>query len=136
MKSSTLQTTRDVIVAYVMGPNKLNPSQLCSLIDQVGGTFATLGTGQVPQEPPVPAVPVSKSIHKDYLICLEDGCRLKTLRRHLMAKYDLTPEAYRKKWGLPSDYPMTARTYSAERSRLAKHTGLGRNGRRHLRLAS
>ncbi|MBB3997668.1 putative transcriptional regulator [Aureimonas pseudogalii] len=79
-----------------------------------------------PAEPLVPAVPVKKSVTPDYLICLEDGKQFKSLKRHLMTHYDLTPEAYRQKWGLPADYPMVAASYAAKRSELAKSIGLGR----------
>ncbi|HXQ47053.1 MAG TPA: MucR family transcriptional regulator, partial [Caulobacteraceae bacterium] len=85
---------------------------------------------QEPAEPPRPAVSIKKSITPDYLICLEDGRRFKSLKRHLRSKYGLSAEAYRAKWGLPKDYPMVAPAYSAARSILAKKIGLGQGARR------
>jgi len=82
--------------------------------------------GAPPQEPPVPAVPVRETITDDYLVSLEDGKPYRTLKRHLMVKYGMTPEQYRRKWGLPSDYPMVAPSYARERSEVAKRIGLGR----------
>jgi predicted transcriptional regulator len=81
---------------------------------------------EVEAAPLIPAVSIKKSVTPDYLICLEDGKRFKSLKRHLMTHYDLTPEAYRQKWGLPVDYPMVAASYAAKRSELAKSFGLGR----------
>jgi predicted transcriptional regulator len=81
-------------------------------------------------ERPQPAVPVKKSIHPDYLVCLEDGKKLKMLKRHLKTSYNLTPEQYRERWGLPPDYPMVAPNYAKQRSKLAKDIGLGTRGRR------
>ncbi|MET0258757.1 MAG: MucR family transcriptional regulator, partial [Methylobacterium sp.] len=83
-----------------------------------------------PAEKPRPAVSVRKSVTDDYVVCLEDGKRFKSLKRHLMTHYDLTPEAYREKWDLPADYPMVAPSYAAARSRLAKQMGLGHQRRR------
>ena len=98
------------------------------MISSVHATLAGLG-GAVEAEAPVelkPAVPIKKSITPDYLICLDDGKKFKSLKRHLRTEYDMSPEEYRAKWGLPPDYPMVAPTYSEARSRLAKTIGLGR----------
>ena len=100
---------------------------LSSLIRQVHGTLAALagGSGSV-QTARAPAIAVSKSVMPDYIICLEDGKKMKMLKRYLKAAYNLTPESYRKKWGLPADYPMVAPNYAAKRSHLAKKSGLGK----------
>ena len=85
---------------------------------------------------PTPVVSIKKSITPDFLICLEDGRKFKSLKRHLRTKYDMTPEQYRVKWGLPKDYPMVAPNYAAARSNLAKHSGLGQGGRKPAAAAS
>jgi predicted transcriptional regulator len=84
----------------------------------------------LPAERPQPAVPIKKSIHADYIVCLEDGKKLKMLKRHLKTAYNMTPETYRERWGLASDYPMVAPNYARQRSRLAKEIGLGTRARR------
>lgn len=84
--------------------------------------------------PTSPAVPVEDSIHDDYIVCLEDGKKLQMLKRHLSTVYRMTPEEYRERWGLPADYPMVAPGYAVRRSRIAKNTGLGRSGRRGMRI--
>ncbi len=81
------------------------------------------------EEPPRPAVPVKKSVTDDFIYCLEDGLPFKSLKRHLRAKYDMSPDDYRRKWGLPADYPMVSRNYAKERSQLAKRMGLGQSRR-------
>ena len=93
-----------------------------------GCASASLATSSTaaPEAPPAPAVPVKRSVFPDHIICLEDGKKLKMLKRHLQTRYSLTPEAYRERWGLPPDYPMVAPTYAAKRSTLAKSIGLGR----------
>jgi predicted transcriptional regulator len=88
------------------------------------------GHGDAPKAPPKPAIPVKKSITPEYIVCLEDGKKFKSLRRHLRAQYNMTPEHYREKWGLAPDYPMVAPNYAAARSRLAKQMGLGQQRRR------
>jgi predicted transcriptional regulator len=131
-KDVLMELTADVVAAYV-GNNSLPVSDLPALIMDV---FAALGrTGietvrAAPAEKPRPAVSVRKSVTDDYVVCLEDGKRFKSLKRHLMTHYDLTPEAYREKWDLPADYPMVAPNYAAARSRLAKEMGLGHRRRR------
>jgi predicted transcriptional regulator len=88
------------------------------------------GHGDAPREPSKAAIPVKKSITPEYLVCLEDGKKFKSLKRHLRAQYNMTPEQYREKWGLAPDYPMVAPNYAAARSRLAKQMGLGQQRRR------
>jgi len=117
----------DIVSAYV-SHNALSASDIPRLIASVHATLTGLG-GAVELEAAVelrPAVAVKKSITPDYLICLEDGKKFKSLKRHLRTEYDMSPEEYRAKWGLPPDYPMVAPTYSEARSRLAKTIGLGR----------
>jgi predicted transcriptional regulator len=119
--------TARIVAAYVV-KHKIPTAQVPDLI---GHTFRALnGLGQEPAASEVletkrPAVPVRQSIKDDYLISLEDGQKFKSLKRHLMVQYGMTPEEYRSKWGLPSDYPMVAPNYSAKRSELARETGLG-----------
>lgn len=118
--------TADIVAAYV-SHNVLPAAELPKLISDVHGALGTL-VGQpveAPKEQQKPAVPPKKSITPDYLICLEDGKRFKSLKRHLKTHYNLSPDQYREKWGLPSDYPMVAPSYAEARSRLAKEMGLG-----------
>jgi predicted transcriptional regulator len=125
--SALIELSADIVSAYV-SHNALSVTDLPKLIASVHATLAGLG-GVVDAEPVVelkPAVPVKKSITPEYLICLEDGKKFKSLKRHLRTEYDMSPEEYRAKWGLPPDYPMVAPTYSEARSRLAKTIGLGR----------
>ena len=97
------------------------------LIQQVYAALTTLGSAPAQAaERPEPAVPLKKSVFADYIVCLEDGKKLKMLKRHLMTSYNLTPDAYRERWGLPSNYPMVAPSYAERRSALAKSIGLGR----------
>lgn len=117
-----------IVKAYVSN-NHVPRDELPSLIGVVFDALAQTAQPEPVQpepEPLVPAVPIKKSITPDFLICLEDGKPFKSLKRHLMTHYDLTPEAYRQKWGLPADYPMVAASYAAKRSELAKSIGLGR----------
>ena len=125
-----LEMTAEVVAAY-LSRNAMPVDQLPTLINTVHATLSNLGVEQQPQpEPLTPAVSIRKSITDDYLICLEDGKKLKMLKRHLMTAYGMTPEEYRAKWGLPADYPMTAPTYSEKRSNLAKKNELGKGGGR------
>lgn len=96
------------------------------MIKDVFSTLQTLGSEGAPQERPQPAVPIKKSITPDFIICLEDGKKLKMLKRHLKTSYNMSPEEYRERWGLPADYPMVAPNYAKKRSALAKKIGLGR----------
>jgi predicted transcriptional regulator len=118
-----LRMVTDIVASYVSHA-KVAPSELPELIESV---YQSLNQpAAVPPPPLEPAVAVRKSITPDYLICLEDGAKLKMLKRYLMTSYGLTPEAYRVKWGLPRDYPMVAPNYAKRRSALAKESGLGR----------
>jgi predicted transcriptional regulator len=118
-----------IVSAYVRN-NTLQTNELPDLIRSVHAALMDLSRPMpAAAEAPKPAVPVKKSIYKDYLVCLEDGLKFKSLKRHLRSKYGLSPEEYRAKWGLPADYPMVAPGYSEKRSKLAKKMGLGRNTR-------
>ena len=122
-----LELTSDVVSAYVSN-NPIAAADLPGLFKDVyAAVQSTSGPAAVPEaEKQKPAVSIRKSLGHDYLICLEDGKKFKSLKRHLKTHYDLSPEAYREKWGLPSDYPMVAPAYAEERSRLAREMGLGR----------
>ena len=116
------------LVGDYLAAHQVSAADLPDLIRSVYATLLSLGEAPAvaePAEPLVPAVPVKKSITQEHIICLEDGKKLKTLKRHLMAKYGLTIDEYKKKWGLPDDYPTVAPSYSAKRKELAKEIGLG-----------
>lgn len=126
----------EIVSAYV-GHNSVAPSDVPGLISKVYDALC-LASGDAPAAEVVrgePAVPIKKSLTPDYLICLEDGKKFKSLKRHLRAHYDLSPEEYREKWNLPPDYPMVAPNYAQARSRLAKKMGLGQQGRKSRRAA-
>lgn len=135
-QSDLIEMTAGIVSAYV-GNNVVATADLPSLIKQVHAALATVGSPAAEPAPPPkePAVPVKRSITPDYLICLEDGRKFKSLKRHLRTKYDMTPEDYRAKWGLPKDYPMVAPNYAEARSNLAKQMGLGQGGRKPARKA-
>ena len=123
-----IELTADVVAAYVSN-NPVPASELANLIADVHAALGRVGGTSAPAAPvekQKPAVNPKKSIHDDYLICLEDGKKFKSLKRHLMTHYNLTPEEYREKWGLDANYPMVAPNYAAARSQLAKKMGLGR----------
>ena len=124
-----LRMTTEVVAAYVSN-NTLPTGQLADVIASVYSSLRALDHGPLDGRGDAikPAVPVRKSITADYLICLEDGKKLKMLKRHLRSTYGLTPDAYRAKWGLPADYPMVAPNYAQQRSAFAKKIGLGRSG--------
>ncbi|HXP32278.1 MAG TPA: MucR family transcriptional regulator [Stellaceae bacterium] len=126
-----LRMTADVVAAYVRN-NSLPTTQLTEIISAVYESLRTLEGkgGEMRGEAQKPAVPIRKSVAPDYLICLEDGKKLKMLKRHLRSAYNLTPDEYRHKWGLPLDYPMVAPNYALQRSAFAKKIGLGRGGGR------
>lgn len=127
--SDLLGMTTEIVSSYV-GQNTMGAAEIPALIERVYKALAGVNTQSgVTSERPQPAVPIKKSVTPDYIVCLEDGKKLKMLKRHLKSAYDLTPDAYRERWGLPSDYPMVAPNYAEKRSRLAKNIGLGR-GRR------
>jgi predicted transcriptional regulator len=120
------ELTAEIVSAYVAN-NPVPTANLADLIATVHSAVSGLSRSPVPAvEAPTPAVNPKRSVHTDYIVCLEDGKRFKSLKRHLMTHYELTPEAYREKWGLPRDYPMVAPSYAAARSALAKSMGLGR----------
>ena len=119
-----LELTTEIVAAYVSN-NPVQSSELSRLIQDVHGTLQGLSGAQAEAPEIKPAIPVKKSVTDDYIICLEDGKKFKSLKRHLRAKYDMTPEEYREKWGLPYDYPMVAPSYARKRSKLAKQMGLG-----------
>ena len=125
--SDLAELTADIVSAYVSN-NAIVSADLPDLIDQ---TFDALRQAAAKASQPLieelnPAVPINKSVTPDYIICLEDGKQFKSLRRHIRTSYNLPPEEYREKWGLPYDYPMVAPNYAASRSALAKKLGLGR----------
>ena len=125
-RGEILKMTADVVAAYV-GNNTLAAGEVPGVINTVFGSFRTLEGGA--EEKPTPAVPVRKSVTRDHIVCLEDGKKLKMLKRHLRSTYNMTPEEYRARWGLPPDYPMVAPSYAEERSQFAKKIGLGRKTR-------
>lgn len=128
-----IELTADVVSAYVSN-NAVSAGDLAGIINDVYVALSRVGAAPVaaPSEPQKPAVNPKKSITPDYIICLEDGKKFKSLKRHLSSMYSMSPEQYREKWGLPADYPMVAPNYAEARSRLAKEMGLGqkRKGRR------
>jgi predicted transcriptional regulator len=126
-----IDLTATIVSAYVSN-NPMPASEIPALIGQIHAALLRVSTGraELPLEPAKPAVPVKKSMTADYLICLEDGKRFKSLKRHLRTQYSMTPEQYRDKWGLPPDYPMVAPNYAVARSQLAKKMGLGQQRRR------
>ena len=105
--------------------NTVNIGDLPQLIQDVYKTLAVVGNASAPPERPQPAVPIKKSVNPDFIVCLEDGKKLKMLKRHLKTAYNMTPEEYRERWGLTPDYPMVAPNYAKHRSNLAKKIGLG-----------
>src|ERR687889_1729808 len=126
-KSEVIEMTADIVSAYV-GNNSVAAADLPGLIQSVHKALAGVSSGAEPEAaaPKEPAVPIRRSITPDYLVCLEDGRKFKSLKRHLRTKYNMSPEEYRSKWGLPKDYPMVAPNYAKARSDLAKSMGLGR----------
>ncbi|WP_322516409.1 MucR family transcriptional regulator [Rhodopseudomonas palustris] len=129
---SLIELTATIVSAYVSN-NPTPAGDIPSLIGQVHAAMQRLSSGRADApapEPAKPAVPLKKSMTPEYLICLEDGKRFKSLKRHLRTQYKMTPEQYREKWGLPADYPMVAPNYAVERSQLAKKMGLGQQRRR------
>ena len=130
-KPELLEMTADIVSAYVSN-NTVSADAVPGLIAQIHAALSGVSSApvEVEPEPKEPAVPVRKSITPDFLICLEDGRKFKSLKRHLRTKYDMSPEEYRAKWGLPADYPMVAPNYARQRSALAKEIGLGTKGSR------
>ena len=125
-----MRMTTDIVASFVAN-NAVSSEELSDLIRSVHRTLMSLGDGAAePSERRKPAVPVNRSIHNDYIVCLEDGKKLKMLKRYLRSSYNMTPDDYRKRWGLPADYPMVAPAYAARRSEFAKKIGLGKGVRR------
>ncbi len=130
MSENLVELTADIAAAFVSN-NSVAISDVTLLISNVHATLKALSAEtEAEAPPPVPAVSIRASIRPDYLVCLEDGKKLKLLRRHLMTRYGMTPDDYRTKWGLPSGYPMTAPNYSEKRRALAVELGLGKDGGR------
>jgi predicted transcriptional regulator len=130
-RDAVLTMASNIVAAYLTR-NETSPAAVSQIISTVFNTLSGLsesGTQLPPRTRAVPAVPIAKSVTPDYIVCLEDGRRLKMLKRHLRSVFNMTPEEYRAKWGLPHDYPMVASTYAHRRSELAKTIGLGKNGR-------
>ena len=128
---TVLSCATEIVSAYLSN-NTVSKDDVPALIQQVYRTLANVNAPGVSasSDRPQPAVPIKKSVHPDYIICLEDGKKLKMLKRHLKTSYNMSPEDYRERWGLPADYPMVAPNYAKQRSRLAKDIGLGKQGRR------
>jgi predicted transcriptional regulator len=123
--------TAEIVSAYVSN-NTVASADIPALINQIHSALLRVSSGeaQSTSEPLKPAVPVKRSINPDFIVCLEDGKKFKSLKRHLRTQYGMTPEQYREKWSLPADYPMVAPNYAAARSQLAKQMGLGQQRRR------
>ncbi|MFI4936252.1 MAG: MucR family transcriptional regulator [Caulobacterales bacterium] len=130
-KNDLLRLSADIVAAYV-GQNSVTTNALQELIGQVHGAIAGLGKSAIllPTHRPRPAVPIARSVQYDHIVCLEDGKKLKMLKRYLRSRYDFSPEDYRRRWGLGADYPMVAPAYAERRSAFAKKIGLGRGVRR------
>ena len=128
-RSELLELTSEIVAAHVSN-NTLAVTDLPQLIQDVYSTLATVGTAQSSSGRLQPAVSIKKSVTPDHIICLEDGKKLKMLKRHIKTSYDMTPDEYREKWGLPRDYPMVAPSYAKHRSDLAKEIGLGKIARK------
>jgi len=131
-KPDLARIVADVVASYVAN-NKVDMNELPNLVQQVYHSFLRLdgvtSTSMSTIDRPEPAVPIKKSVTPEYIICLEDGKKLKMLKRHLQTSYNMTPDQYRERWNLPSDYPMVAPLYAKERSKLAKDIGLGTKGK-------
>lgn len=122
----------DIVAAFV-SQNKISPEQLPEVVQTVHQALSGLQGGAAQAqtaEKQKPAVPINRSVQNDYIVCLEDGAKLKMLKRYLRSRYNMSPEEYRRKWGLPADYPMVAPAYAARRSEFAKQIGLGKGVRR------
>jgi predicted transcriptional regulator len=132
-EQDVLRLSADIVAAYV-SENSVPAAEIADLVRSVHGALHGLGQEQAapqrPAERPRPVVPISRSVQQDHIVCLEDGKQLKMLKRYLRSRYNLSPEEYRRRWGLPADYPMVAPAYAARRSDFAKQIGLGRGVRR------
>ena len=130
-RANLIEWAVDIVTAYV-GANKVQPDEIPALISTVFGALRDLNAGgvvTVQEAAREPAVPIKRSVTPDFIVCLEDGKKFKSLKRHLRTRYGMTPEEYRAKWGLPHDYPMVAPNYAKARSDLAKRMGLGTSRR-------
>jgi predicted transcriptional regulator len=129
-----IELTADIVSAYVSN-NTVAAGDIPNLINQVHSALVRVsgGHGEAPSDALKPAVQVKKSITPEYIVCLEDGKKFKSLKRHLRTQYNITPEQYREKWGLAADYPMVAPNYAAARSQLARQMGLGQQRRRRTK---
>ncbi len=129
-----IELTAEIVSAYVSN-NTVAAGDVPALINQVHAALTRVSgkSGDTPAEPLKPAVSVKKSVTPEYIVCLEDGKKFKSLKRHLRTQYNMTPEQYREKWGLSGDYPMVAPNYAAARSQLAKQMGLGQQRRRRVK---
>lgn len=128
-REELLAFTTEIVSAY-LSKNTMPSGEIPGVIEQVFKTLANVNKDvNVSVDRPQPAVPIKKSITPDYLVCLEDGKKLKMLKRHLKTAYDMSPQEYRERWGLPPDYPMVAPSYAEKRSKLAKDIGLGKRGK-------
>jgi predicted transcriptional regulator len=128
--SDLLSLTTEIVAAHISN-NTVALGDLPQLINQIYHSLANIGSAPAaPAERPQPAVTIKKSVQPDFIVCLEDGKKLKMLKRHLKTAYNMTPEAYRERWGLSPDYPMVAPNYARQRSQLAKEIGLGTRARR------
>ena len=125
-KEEILMLTTEIVSSYVSN-NSISPTDIPAVIEQVFQSLSNISSGEtsLSADRPQPAVPIKRSITPDFLICLEDGKKLKMLKRHLKTAYNMTPDDYRERWGLPADYPMVAPSYAERRSKLAKDIGLG-----------
>ena len=130
-RSELLELTSEIVAAHVSN-NTLAVNDLPQLIQDVYSTLASVGNRESFVDRPHPAVSVKKSVTPDFIICLEDGKKLKMLKRHLKTAYNMTPDEYRQRWGLPRDYPMVAPNYAKHRSELAKEIGLGKKTTRRF----
>ena len=131
-ETSYIQLTAKIVSAYVSN-NTVSSGEIPALIGQVYAALTRVSNGgpvAAPAEPLKPAVPIKRSITAEHIVCLEDGKKFKSLKRHLRTQYNMTPDQYRAKWSLPPDYPMVAPNYAAARSQLAKQMGLGQQRRR------
>lgn len=132
-KNNILAWTTEIVSSHLSN-NSVKSEEIPHLIEQTYKTLVNIDKdGSINGDRPQPAVPIKKSITPDYLICLEDGKKLKMLKRHLKTAYDMTPEEYRERWGLPADYPMVAPNYAEQRSKLAKDIGLGTKSKKGSR---
>lgn len=130
-RANLIEWAVDIVTAYV-GANKVQPDEIPALVSTVFGALRDISTGgvvTVQEAAREPAVPIKRSVTPEFIVCLEDGKKFKSLKRHLRTRYGMTPEEYRAKWGLPHDYPMVAPNYAKARSDLAKRMGLGTSRR-------